>query len=479
MKRKFVINIIFLVAINLLVKTFWVLGIDRSVQNIAGEEEYGFYFSLFSFSVLFTLLLDLGIAGFNNRAVSSDPSKLRAYFGNILVIRLSASAVYFIITILAAFLMNYSDRQLSLLLVLMLNQIFASVTIWLRSNISGLQHFFLDSILSVADRLVMIFLCSLILWGGIGGPFRIESFVYAQTVAYVTVMITAFLLVIRMGHIKRLNFSFMAMKGIVRAGIPYALVALFMTLYWRMDSVMLERILPGGRMQAGAYAQSFRLFDAFAMIPVMFGGLLLPVFSRELSGGKDLRPIVSIASKMLLTPISMAAVMLVTWPEEILDLLYTSSVTDSVSAFRLLMTALIPVSLIYIYSTILTAAGKMSLLAVITAAAMLLNLILNLILIPDMTITGSAIAALTTQSLVALLCIITVRKTMFNPGLGKKVLLFIGMILVTLMAGLLCRMLQLSWTTGMAIQGAVGLTWVLMFRMIEPMKAIRLIAEKP
>ncbi|MCK7538592.1 MAG: hypothetical protein MZV63_50355 [Marinilabiliales bacterium] len=75
MRRKFLVNIVFLLTVSVLVKAFWVLGIDRTVQNVVGETAYGSYFSLFSFSVLFTLLLDMGLSGFNNRAVSADPIK--------------------------------------------------------------------------------------------------------------------------------------------------------------------------------------------------------------------------------------------------------------------------------------------------------------------------------------------------------------------------------------------------------------------
>ena len=480
MKRKFVLNITFLITVSLIVKAFWVLGIDRSVQNLAGEEEYGFYFSLFSFSVLFTLLLDLGIAGFNNRAVSASPSVIKSYFSNIIAIRLAASAVYFVITLLAAFLMHYSGRQVLLLLVLMINQVIASMTVWLRSNISGLQHFFLDSILSVSERFIMIILCSLLLWGGIiSSPFRIEWFVYIQTFAYLTVMLVSLLIVIRLGHIRSMKTDTSVMLSVIRAGVPYALVALFMTLYWRSDAVMIERLLPDGRFQAGAYAQSFRLFDAFSMIPVMFGGMLLPVFSREISRGHDLRPIIRIAMKMLLVPAGIIVSALILWPHEILNILYKSPSGDSATVFRLLMITVIPVSLVYIYSTLLTASGNMKTLALITATATVINLTLNLLLIPRLSITGSAVSALVSQTLVAVLCIVMTDKKIVSVKLSATVFLFVAMLGVTLLTGFICRRLQLSVLPGMALQLAVGAVWVLSFRMIEPAKAIRLISEKP
>ena len=38
MKRKFVINLALVLFLNLLVKPFWIFGIDRTVQNVVGAD---------------------------------------------------------------------------------------------------------------------------------------------------------------------------------------------------------------------------------------------------------------------------------------------------------------------------------------------------------------------------------------------------------------------------------------------------------
>jgi len=479
LRRKFLVNIVFLLSVSLIIKAFWVLGIDRTVQNIAGEEAYGFYFSLFSFSVIFTLVLDMGLSGFNNRAVSADPSRVKLYFGNVLLLRLALTVVYFAVTLTAAWLMDYSGSQISLLLILMVNQFMASLTLWLRSNISGMQYLILDSLLSVSDRLLMIIICSLLLWGGLtDSPFKIEWFVWSQTVAYFTVMAVSFVIVIRRGGVSAVRPDMAVLKGIIVSGLPYALVVFTMTIYWRVDSVLIERILPAGAVQAGYYAQAFRLFDAFSMIPVMFGGLLLPIFSKEYAAGNDITPLASMASGMLLAPVGIIAVTAATFPEEILDLLYTSSVESAVQPFRLLMITLIPVGLTYIYSTMLTAAGSIRKLGMITSAALAVNLSLNLLLIPSLAGTGAAAASLAAQLIVASLCIITVNRSMTSVHDSRRVTLFILLLLVTLSAGLICRALKVSWPLAASLQMVAGASWALIFRLVEPLKSLKLILER-
>jgi O-antigen/teichoic acid export membrane protein len=538
LKRKFLINILFLLAVSILVKAFWVLGIDRTVQNVVGETAYGSYFSLFSFSVLFTLLLDMGLSGFNNRAVSADPSRVKLYFGNVLLLRLLLTAAYFVVTLTVAFALGYGQRQITFLLVLMLNQVMASMILWLRSNISGMQYLFLDSLLSVADRLLMVLICAVLLWGGVaGGEFRIEWFIWAQTAAYFTVMCMAFIIVVRRGGVSGVKPDSAVLRSIIVTGLPYAAVVFSMTLYWRIDSVMIERLLPDGATGAGNYAQAFRLFDAIAMIPVMFGGLLLPIMTRGLASGASISPLAAMATRLLLAPLGIGAVTLATFPREILYLLYSSPAESAVDAFRLLMITLVPVGATYIYSTVLTAAGKLKMLGAITVSGMIINIALNRILIPYVGPAGAAVTALATQALVAAGCMIAVARTMpgfagtessgegsaregltgtdgersiasgssgsgmnlartagagmkparmsgagmkpARPSGAGRIITYILMLLLTFSAGWLLRRTGISWMAAGGLQLATGAVLALLFRFAEPLRSLKLLTGRP
>jgi O-antigen/teichoic acid export membrane protein len=480
LRRKFLINILFLLTVSILVKAFWVLGIDRTVQNVVGETAYGSYFSLFSFSVLFTLLLDMGLSGFNNRAVSADPTRVKLYFGNVLLLRLLLAVAYFLVTTGMALALGYNGWHIRILLILMLNQIMASMILWLRSNISGMQYLFLDSLLSVADRLLMIIICSLLLWGGFSeGGFRIEWFVWAQSVALFMVMCLALAIVVRRGGVSGVRPDASVLRSIIIKGLPYAVVAFSMTVYWRIDSVMIERLFPRGATEAGNYAQAFRLFDALAMIPVMFGGILLPIMTRGLASGSNISPLARMAGRMLLVPLGIGAAVLATFPGELLDLLYVSPADSAVTAFRLLMFTLVPVGVIYIYSTMITAAGKLRLLGLITVSGMLINIALNMVLIPSHGAAGSAYAAMASQTAVAMACMIAVRKNMTRVAGTRGILSYIFMLVITLAAGWLLRKTDLPWMTAAAFQLVTGVILALAFRLTEPLKSLKLITERP
>ncbi|MDR0294977.1 MAG: hypothetical protein LBH91_02145, partial [Prevotellaceae bacterium] len=75
-QRDFIFNILFLLFLNLLIKPFWILGIDRGVQNTVGAENYGIYFAVLSFTIMLNMLLDFGLTNFNNRNIAQNTQLL-------------------------------------------------------------------------------------------------------------------------------------------------------------------------------------------------------------------------------------------------------------------------------------------------------------------------------------------------------------------------------------------------------------------
>ena len=263
MKRNFVINLCFLLFLNILVKPFWIFGVERSVQNIVGAEEFGIYFSLLNFSLLLNIILDMGITNFNNRNIAQNRNLLDKSLSNLLALRLVLAVVYIAISLIIALCLGYELRQMKILGILVVNQFLQSMTLYLRSNVSGMQMFKTDSMLSVLDRLLMIIFCSILVWGHVTDtPIKIEWFVLTQTAAYFITALVAFLIVFSKTKHFRLNFQMKYFIAFIKQSFPYALLILLMAFYNRIDSVMLERMLPDGKEQAGIYAQAFRILEA-------------------------------------------------------------------------------------------------------------------------------------------------------------------------------------------------------------------------
>ena len=74
MQKKLLSGLFWILLLNLLIKPFWILGIETGVQNAVGPEEYGFYFTIFNLAYIFNILLDLGSPTSTPATSPSTPS---------------------------------------------------------------------------------------------------------------------------------------------------------------------------------------------------------------------------------------------------------------------------------------------------------------------------------------------------------------------------------------------------------------------
>lgn len=446
MQRKFITNLGFLLLLNILIKPFWLFGIDRAVQNATGAEAYGHYYALFNFSLLLNILLDLGITNFNNRNISMNRHLLQKHISGIIVLRMALALFYIAISMLAAFFIGYRSEEVSLLLILLLNQVLISGILYFRSNLAGLHMFKMDSIISVLDRAIMIIICGWLLWGRnseVG--FKIEWFVWAQTASYLFTLVIILAMLSRKVELIKLKWNKAFSLMILRKSYPFAILILLMTFYNRVDSVMLERMLDDGDRFAGIYAQAYRLMEAGNMVAYLFAGLLLPMFSSMIKKKEDVGPLLKTSSSLMLTPAIAAAIVFLFNNVEIMDALYKYNARESAQVGVFLMVSFIGMCISYNFGSLLTANGNLAVLNRMAAGAMTLNVLLNLILIPKMQAKGAAIASMTTQLIMAALQIWLAKrifKFQINNGLITRMALFTS--LSIMIAGAIYQMEMVS-----------------------------------
>lgn len=482
MQRKFLTNLILLLTLNLLIKPFWILGIDRSVQNIVGAADYGFYFAIFNFSFLFNILLDFGITNFNNKNIAQNNHLLNKHFSSIVILKLLLAGVFGIITFTFGFLVGYNSHQMSMLAWMVFNQFLISFVLYLRSNISGLLLFKTDSIVSVLDRSLMIIFCSILIWGNVTTEkLQIEWFIYAQTAAYLITAIIAFIIVMRKSSFSRLNWNKPFFVMIIKQSFPFAILALLMTFYNRIDSVMLERLLPNtqGDEQAGIYASSYRLLDATNMIAYLFAVLLLPLFSKMLKNNEEIVHIVKLSFKLLITLALIVGIGSYFYSLEIMGMLYKNHVNESAEVFKWLMMGFIPVSTTYVFGTLLTANGNLKELNFIAATGMLLNISLNFILIPRLEAVGSAYSSIITQFLSAIVQVIfaqMVFKFKVDYKFIFSILAFgIGVVLINVFSK---YFIETNWIFNFAGMVIMSIVLASFLRLLNFKSLINLIANK-
>ncbi|MDX1477567.1 MAG: oligosaccharide flippase family protein [Saprospiraceae bacterium] len=465
MRRQFLANLSFLVLLNLIIKPVYIFGIEVSVQNAVGAEVYGLFFTLLNSAYLFQIVNDFGIQIYHNRQVASDRSELQRLFGGLLQLKLILAGIFVLLVLAFTFIAGYGAWW-HLTLPIVVNLALVSLILYLRSGISGLGHYRTDSLLSVMDKLFMILVCGALL---LTLPdFEITHFIYAQMGSLLVTALIAFI-ILRSRHAVRITrIGRQQIVALVRAAGPYALAVFLMSIYTRVDGVMIEQLAPDGQYQAGLYAAGYRLLDAANMFAFLFAVLLLPMFSRLMNDRVALLRLLGQGFRLMWCVTVGVGVVCYFFRIPVMELLYAEADREWGAVFGLLILSFIGVGLMYVFGTLVTATGNLRRLNQFYLCFALFNIACNFILIPRFGAWGAAMATLTTQSLVAVVLVAYV-STSFQWSFHRQVLrllLFAGG--VTGMA-FLTRMLvsHVPWIACMVLALLFALAWALITRLVS------------
>ena len=194
----------------------------------------------------------------------------------------------------------------------------------------------------------------------------------------------------------RRTFDIRLMTGLLRQALPIAVLGVFATLYSRLDILLLS--LWWDETAIGYYTAAYRLTEAFRIVPAAVLVSLYPVmvatadrikedFIPALSGG--LKPLF-----ILLIPVCIGTGFL---NDRIIDLVYTSRYQPSGDALVILVWAELFVTMATILSHALIALDRQRAVVKINGVMLVVNILVNVQLIPRWSFVGAGVARLVTE----------------------------------------------------------------------------------
>lgn len=455
--------------INLLIKPFYVFVIEVAVQNEVGHDQYGIFFSLFNFCYLFQIITDLGLSNYNNTQVAKEVVSAKENVSKILGLKLILSLAFLFIIFFSSMVVDYPEDYYPLLWIIAGNQILISFIVFLRTSLSGLGHYRLDSMLSVLDKLILIAFLAYLLWfyNSANFQFTVEWFVYAQMASLlITLLIVVFFSFSKIKlktYWPRINFS------LLKKSLPFALIILTMSAYSRIDGVMLERMLDDSGHEAGIYAASYRILDALNIIGFLFAGLLLPMFSRLIGSKSDVEPTLKLAAQLLIAVAISIALYFSFFGDEILMTLYPDYSNSYYTQILTILTwGFLWIAVTHIFGTLLTANESLKKMNYIFIIGLILNVILNWLFIPTHKALAAAGATFITECIIALglvVIVITELKIKFTIEPILKLLTF-GIVICGLYY-MLSVILDFNWIVSLFIGMIVSFVVSLLLNIID------------
>lgn len=379
-----------------MIKPVYVLLVETQVQNTVGTDLFGQYFFHLNFVYLFQFLGDFGLQTWNNQYVSKNREGTSSFLASVVTVKIILSFLWVITTMITS--LFFEGLQWSWVLMITFNLLLSSWFLLLRSFLSGLGKYSLDSWLSSLDKLLMIFIVYVMLYyHNKTGSFTVFHFITAQTISLFVAFLIAGLFVLKNLSNIHVHVDFAKIKTIVKACVPYAVVLFLTMAYQKLDGFFLGAFVDDNGTQAGIYAAAYRIYDAANMFLYIIPTLVLPMFSYMIAGNHEISEFYSIVVRWVFLLLGPILTVCLIFTENILGWLYLAHITEKSIVLQWLILSSILISFAYLFGALSMALDKVQTLIPVFIAGLVINVLLLWVLVPMEGAKGAAMATFCTQ----------------------------------------------------------------------------------
>jgi O-antigen/teichoic acid export membrane protein len=364
--------------------------------------DFGDFNFVFSLTTVLMFASGFGTEDLIVRDIARDRSQLDGYLTNIMILKLGTSIALLFAALGIVTVAGYGSQVQVIVFLVGGGVALQSFQRTLHSVFQAYERMGLISIALIIERMVTAGVGILVLVSG-------GRLVEASAVFFGGAVIgfcAAAIILYRRVVAPRWAFNLSRWLPLTKAAIPIGMSSVFFILLLKLDQTLLGLIKggPGGNAEVGYYGAAFRLIETTMFLSWAFGGAILPWLSRNRDSSKlalgyelGLKGLVAV-----LMPIGVAYVVLA---GPIVHLLYGSQYDQAILPLQLLgmMTVFYGINSMAVITLI--ACHKPGVFTRIVLVVSVVNVTLNLLLIPRFGADGAAFSALLSSTLLGVLSI--------------------------------------------------------------------------
>ncbi len=367
------------------------LGTNIYIARYLGKDIFGDYSFVIAFISFFIILANLGIDSIVTREISANNRLTEKYINSAITLKLMLSAISIALACIIVSFLPYTQS-------VKLGVFVTSVTLVLLAGTATISGYFqsrLEMIYVAASNIIakLIFVLLIFFVTTTNGGFI--KLIIASAIGFLFQVV--FLLFVLK---KRVNvkfcFDIQLNRKILIQSLPLALAGVFVSLYYRVDVLMLSLMNKGEAV--GFYSAAYNLTEAPTLISVGFMISMFPLMSRYFKNAKDkLKRSYELSVRYMLVfalPLAVGTTLLST---EIIQNTYGNEYLPSAAALAILIWSTLFVFINIVNGNVLVAIKKQNALSIITGAALAFNILINLWLIPRYGFVGASVATVITE----------------------------------------------------------------------------------
>jgi O-antigen/teichoic acid export membrane protein len=424
-----------------------------------GPVAFGQYQAAFAFVGLFRVLPDLGMSYASTLAVSRERGAASRLFGNLLGFQavLSAATLVLCLGIGAAL---FDGVVWTATVVLALDLLLKSAQSTLRWVLRAFERFGAESLTLLAERAALLALGSGVLLAGGGVLGFVLLFAAVRAVDSVALAAYVQRRVLPLAP----AFDRATWSELLRRGMPFAYAGAMVTLFFQLDAVLLEQMR--GPEEVGWYGAPVRILEGLSLVPRFLGFALLPTLAAL--AARDPGRVTALygrAAKYLLVAGLPVAAFGALASEPLLVFVFGEAYRPSAAAASWLLPAAVFMFLSNLAETTLACINRVGAIVATSTAALLLNVALNLALIPISGYVGAALATLVTEAAYFAMSAACVAAAGHRPGWAR--LAWRPALAALAFAGVLAAAAPLGWLAAAALASLAYLAALLALRAFD------------
>ncbi|PIN86221.1 hypothetical protein COV19_05425 [Candidatus Woesearchaeota archaeon CG10_big_fil_rev_8_21_14_0_10_44_13] len=408
------------------VSRFLLFVVGIYLVRYLGAEELGKYTFIIVFVGLFGFIGDLGLSTLLIREISFNLKKTREYLGNFLMIQFILSIIVFFLIIITINVIDYPPLIKKAVYIAASGIFFGTLLKPFSSVLAAYEEMHYMAGVSFLSNLANAIMIIGIIW--------LKQGLLALSIVFLIFYIFQFLLYALFCSIKcatpKFVIRFELWKHLSKEVLPFFLIMSFGILYNKIDIIMLSKMQ--GDAAVGYYGAAYKIIDLLIVLSSILGGVIFPVLSKYFAK-KDMVSLKKVGYKAikylasLSLPIAVGTTLL---SARIIIFLFGAEFGASSVALTILIWVIPLQFILGIIYNILLSVKKTILYAKIMGFGVLLNILLNLVLIPEYSYIGASISTLASELTIFLIVMFMVRKHLFLWTIIKDYLPIIFSVLI-------------------------------------------------
>lgn len=361
-----------------------------------GSVQFGLFSYAIAFVTLFSAFSTLGIESIVIRDLVRDPACKQETLGTAFALRIGGAIVMYCLAVGGIFLLRSDDLTRTAVAIIAIGgffQAFDTIDYWFQSQVQSKFTVYAKNSAFLLITLLRILL--------LVAKAPLIAFVLAAVAeALLGALGLMFFYNLKAGGMRSWRFSFERAKQLLANGWLLMLSGLVITLYMRIDQVMLGQMM--GDHEVGIYSAAVRISEVWYFIPLAIVSSVFPsivqtktisaeVYSQRMQKLLTLMALLGYAVALLATFLS----------NRIVDFVFGSQYDGAGLSLMLLCWAGLFVSLGVARESWLITEGLMKFSFATTALGAICNIALNIVLIPRHGAGGAAIASLVSYAVAA------------------------------------------------------------------------------